>query len=684
MSELGSGKFPGQILVWDGIRAFWFPDAFPAPLLPPVGSKLVWFTGGSNWTTEAPAITPGPTLDLTGDPNGIWGADTIAVPVTFILPPRTDGTVAIRRTFKDVRGNAGTNAITIVTATLFNGTNGSSNGSTTYTDLTATFITTGIAPGDTLVVPGGPGAGTYRITAVPSQTTLTISVPVPADAGPVAYQIGDQSFDNGLPAITITTAFGTRSISYFSGFGWRTVTPEIPAPGVRGTVIGSIGSALTTTRRPVEEQGRSVGAAQPAYATARGASLEPTFSHQFFKLASDGNSLWAIDAGNFVVRFSKETGQQDVQISAVPTFTGLICAAGFLWVMEDIGAGQLTVVKYSLTSPGTILGTVNTGLPNDDGAQPIAFDGRFLFIPSDDGAGNLTLNSYDVYDNSSSTTAGDPGLNNIQQIACGNGRVVVSANSGIYVYNADGSTYLGQYPQIGTPSGLAFDGTYFYYIDTSLVTYQLVRLRVPLDVTSALPLETDFVTPLPINATSLFFDGTSLWAILSSPGQFLQILPSGGFSATRDIPEALDPFNAPFNLRGNFGYPHFDGEALWVPGLTTGLVRLAPVKPGGQRKMRRQATLTTTPYNVTLVDEVLGFSTAVHATTVNLPDFPFDSMELTIYDSSGTADIHAITINAGAGQNIEGSGSLVIGNNFGKRHLFYNASLTRWYVLFTG
>ncbi len=689
MSEVGKGKFAGQLMMWDGVAFRWFPDEFPAPVQPPAGSALTWVAPNTfEWHINQPGENFS-ALNLAGDFEPFWGADT-NVPTSFILPPRTDPVSAITRYFKDIRGNANVNSISITVAILTTGTTGTSDGSTTYTDPNATFITNGIANGDSLVVTSGPGSGTYSITGLISETQLTTATTIAADAGPASYQIYDRGFEDGTLTRFISSPFGLVGLTYFPSYGWRSIIPpEIPTPSVRGTVFGSNGSpAYLEARRPVEDQGRALAASRPSYEMARGISLIPTFGDQFFKLTSDGNSIWAIDAANLIVRFSKETGQQDFQISSANTFTSLICAAGFLWVMEDFGDNLFHVAKYSLTSPGTLLGTVNTGLPNDDGVQPIAFDGRRLFIPVDDGTGSLSLNVYDVYAATSLAGPGPAGLSNIQQVVCGNGRVVVSANSGLYVFNEAGDTFLGTYAVAGTPSGLAFDGTYFYYIDVSTSPFHLVRLRVPLDINNSAPfgtavLEQDYVLPIPaIAPTSLFFDGATLWAIQSSPGALIGFVPSGGFDGQRDRPVALHAFLAPFDLQGNFGYPHFDGESVWIPGLTTGVVRLAPVKPGGQRKLRQQATLTTTPYNVALVDEILGFNTNLHAYTVNLPDAPFDSMEVTIYDSGGNADTNAITINAGAGQDFEGSVTFItIGNNFGKRLLFYNASLSRWFYV---
>lgn len=92
---------------------------------------------------------------------------------------------------------------------VLSGANGAyTNASTTFTDTRATFITSGVTVGDRLKITGGSAAtaqqGSYTVTAVPAETTLTISPAPTATASPVSYSvyngIAASSYDPALVA----------------------------------------------------------------------------------------------------------------------------------------------------------------------------------------------------------------------------------------------------------------------------------------------------------------------------------------------------------------------------------------------------------------------------------------------------------------------------------------------------
>jgi len=90
--------------------------------------------------------------------------------------------------------------------------------------------------------------------------------------------------------------------------------------------------------------------------------------------------------------------------------------------------------------------------------------------------------------------------------------------------------------------------------------------------------------------------------------------------------------------------------------------------------------VTATPYVMASTDVVLtvNVGTAVNITLVTAPA---DGRIVVIKDGSGAAGTNHITILAGSGATIEGSTSLVLSNNYGVAFLYYNASLTKWFLI---
>lgn len=85
--------------------------------------------------------------------------------------------------------------------------------------------------------------------------------------------------------------------------------------------------------------------------------------------------------------------------------------------------------------------------------------------------------------------------------------------------------------------------------------------------------------------------------------------------------------------------------------------------------------VTTSPYNATTSQSVLGVDTSSIAITINLPASPTRGQILYVKDITGSAATRNITV-AGNGHNIEGSATYTIASNYGGAGFIYGS--TQW------
>ena len=85
-------------------------------------------------------------------------------------------------------------------------------------------------------------------------------------------------------------------------------------------------------------------------------------------------------------------------------------------------------------------------------------------------------------------------------------------------------------------------------------------------------------------------------------------------------------------------------------------------------------TLTTNSTYVILVNPVSG-------TTITLPTIPTDGQVFKIKDISGNAIVNNITIDAGAGKQIDNAQTGSINTDFGALEIMYDTATTKWYSL---
>lgn len=78
---------------------------------------------------------------------------------------------------------------------LQSGTDGVSSGST-FTSATGLFSTRGVQPGDILTITGGTNAGDYLVSAVGSDTSITVVSPFPSNISAMSWSISDKMAPN--------------------------------------------------------------------------------------------------------------------------------------------------------------------------------------------------------------------------------------------------------------------------------------------------------------------------------------------------------------------------------------------------------------------------------------------------------------------------------------------------------
>lgn len=108
--------------------------------------------------------------------------------------------------------------------------------SAVVTSATGQFKTVNIKIGDTLVIQGGPNAGTYAVDTVDSETQITLTRSLPYNSSGDSYLVGGNWFDLDNQATGLGEHYGTLlAFEYSRAWRWSPAIGKKPIIGVHGT-----------------------------------------------------------------------------------------------------------------------------------------------------------------------------------------------------------------------------------------------------------------------------------------------------------------------------------------------------------------------------------------------------------------------------------------------------------------